>query len=108
MIKPILDDSNFGMDGTGCGNCQRSFFCGEDGFVACGASAEDEPIWAVRKYGVLGLAGTLARALRGSQEAQQEVEDALEAEEKGQYTGMDCEHMRVDDGGNSCRAYIRR
>jgi hypothetical protein len=108
VIRPLLDDSNFGIDGTGCGNCQRSYDCGEDGFVACGAAFEDSPIWAVRKYGTGGLVGVLARAIRGSKEANQELHDHQEAEEKGQYTGMDDGHMRIDDGGNACRAYIRR
>jgi hypothetical protein len=93
-VKTVLNTDDFGTDGTGCGNCMRSFDCGDPDRVACGAAFEDNPIWAQRKYGIGGIAALFS----GGEYA---------SDENG-YTGTDCESMRPDDGGSRCKAYQRR
>jgi hypothetical protein len=75
------DDSRFGGLHT-CGNCARHCEVDEEDFVACGAHPDDNPIWALRKYSLIGM------------------RDAVEHEQTGstEYLGQDCERMRRDDG----------
>jgi hypothetical protein len=93
----------------------RSFDCGEQDFVACGAAFEDNPIWADRQ--VNGIRNYVAP--RVSQpgdflKMMSEIGGYTKPEEpEGQppdigYDGMNDERMRVDDGGSKCRAYERR
>jgi hypothetical protein len=82
----IPDDSTFGGV-RGCGNCARSYQGKDDDHVGCGASYEDNPIWAARKYSLVGM----KTALSGTK----------------QYLGQDCDDMRSDDG-NTCKAWEAR
>lgn len=77
----LPDDSRFGGDRT-CGQCVRCYEIGEEDFVACGANPDEvlPPIWAARKYSLIGL------------------RDALAYKDTTEYLGQDCEHMRRDDG----------
>jgi hypothetical protein len=84
----LPDDSRFGGDRT-CGQCVRSCATQEEDFVACGASADDNPIWAIRKYSLTGM------------------RDAIAYGGTNEYLGQDCDRMRRDDGWE-CPAFIRR
>ena len=87
-ITGLPDDSRFGGERT-CGLCVRGCEIGEEDYVACTASSEDNPIWAIRKYSMLGMRNALAHR------------------DDGEYLGQDPEKMRRDDG-YECPAFIPR